>query len=153
MALTQVTVCITCGVNAGGCLSWSPYLFSSSSDPQSWKWCEEEKGDQWERDGTRKRKNRGVWGRASVCVWGFFVLRVEDPGGAGCCVREAQLGNEKCNPPLHTTTLYSHIQRTHTHDPHLFILPSGKTVWRCWWWRRRRRGGGRRRERHGEGDR
>lgn len=66
--------------------------------------------------------------------WGF--------GWRGSCVREAQLGNEKCKPPppppptlllpLRTTTLHSHIWHTHTdtHDPHLFILPSGKMGWR-----------------------
>lgn len=38
------------------------------------------------------------------------------------CVREAQLGNEKCDPPPHTTTLRSHIRRSHTHT-HTHTIP------------------------------
>lgn len=72
-------------------------------------------------------------------------------GGWSSCVREAQLGNEKCNPPPRIPPPYTHTYGTHTytHDPHLFILPSGKERWRGVKGRERQGGIGR----DGEGDR
>lgn len=41
---------------------------------------------------------------------------VEEKGGGGqLCVREAQLGNEKCNPPPRIPPPYTHTYGTHTH--------------------------------------
>ena len=78
-------------------------------------------------------------------------------GVGGSCVREAQLGNEKCNPPLRTTTLYSHIHAhtyMHTRSPSLYP-PLRKdrveVVVLEWVKERERQGGGVGRD--GEGDR